>query len=340
MASRLPFFGTLHHFNDFLRTVGTSAIRNAKLRASVIKEIGKFTLPRNKVDGPYPAGQLFIHKVFAYRGIIFCSFNCRIHEKSKVLQKNDSPASESVDTCFYQVLIHRGDWRHMRMPTDLNAYLGQPNSRGERSLTVVHGMDCVQHEEVLPYTSCNVKPIDHELFDRIFELRAGTLDESNLEFGIRKELTQSYLINQKSWLVPQEAYKETTNGIEVLVITFYLGANNINGQLRHCWRYSIRLENLEKTMVTIRERLLKVFSLNNLQLLNAAGVVGMSPNLTPEEPAIQFSSTINLPQPKGAHMWGKFKLEREDGTVFDVSIPPVVLENTPENDCKENANHF
>ncbi|VDD96309.1 unnamed protein product [Enterobius vermicularis] len=293
---------------DFSRLLGTSAVKTTRFRPSaggrspVLKELGRLTPIRKEIDGPYQPGQLFVHKVFAYRGVVICSFSCRVHEKLKAPQKSESTFDSTV-SCFYQVLIHRRDWRHMRMPTDLTTYLGECNSRGERPLAVIHGMDCVAHEEIIPYASCETKPVDHELFERIFEVRSGSTEESNLEVCVKKELLPHYLATQRSWLLPQEVYKETTNGVQVLVITFYLGANMINGQQRHCWRYSIRVENLERTTIIVRERLLKIFSLNNLQQLNASGVVGMNPRLTSQEPAFQFSSTINLPQPKGAHMW-------------------------------------
>lgn len=330
---------------DLVRLISSSAVRSARFRgtagarAPALKEIGRFTPLKKEIEGPYQPGQLFLHKVFAYRGVIICSFSCRVHEKSKTQQKGESTAESNV-SCFYQVLIHRGDWRHMRISTDLTSYLGETNTRGERSLTVIHGMDCVGHEEILPYTSCETKPIEHELFERIFEVRAETSDESNIEFSIRKELMPHYLANQRSWLSPQEVYREITDGVQVSVTTFYLGTNTLAGQQRHCWRYAVRLENLEKSTVIVRERSLKVFSLNNLQQVNASGVVGMNPRLSPQEPAFQFSSTINLPQPKGAHMWGKFKVEREDGSFFDVAIPTVVLESHSERDFEENASRF
>lgn len=65
------------------------------------------------------------------------------------------------------------------MPTDLTTYLGECNSRGERPLAVIHGMDCVAHEEIIPYASCETKPVDHELFERIFEVRSGSTEESS-----------------------------------------------------------------------------------------------------------------------------------------------------------------
>ena len=42
----------------------------------------------------------------------------------------------------------------------------------------------------------------------------------------------------------------------------------------------------------------------------------------------QYSSHVNLQAPSG-HMWGTFKMEKEDGSYFEVRIPSFYLE------CKE-----
>uniref|UniRef100_A0A0M3ILZ8 ApaG domain-containing protein n=1 Tax=Ascaris lumbricoides TaxID=6252 RepID=A0A0M3ILZ8_ASCLU len=331
---------------------------------SPLKEIGRLVPQKKASDGPYAPGQascflvassnkrtvlsqllgsllLFLHKVFAYRGIIICSFKCRVHEKPRTTSKGDVIVKAEV-VPYYQVLVHRGDWRYMRFPVDITSYLGEAGARGEKLLTVINGMDCVGHDEIIPFTSCDTKPIDHDLFDRVFEVVPETSDEkafyrsskrakfSDVQFAIRKELIPNYLASQRSWLSPQEIYRETTDGIQVTVTTFYLGANVIAGQQKHCWRYVIRLENLDNCTVTLRERAMKVFSLNNMQQVSGHGVIGTNPRLSPQEPAFQFSSTVDLPQPKGAHMWGKFKMERENGSCFDVTIPTIVLESHAE----------
>uniref|UniRef100_A0A183V8R6 ApaG domain-containing protein n=1 Tax=Toxocara canis TaxID=6265 RepID=A0A183V8R6_TOXCA len=332
-----------------------------------LKEIGRLIPPKKLTDGPYAPVifyictlfvysvknckrcclQLFLHKVFAYRGIVICSFKCKVHEKPRATPKGDVVAKAEL-VPYYQVLVHRGDWRFMRFPVDITSYLGEAGVRGEKLLTVINGMDCVPHDELIPFTACDTKPIDHDLFDRIFEVVPEISDEKGYYYSfnsfaasfisfsflhslaIRKELMPNYLASQRSWLSPQEVYRETTDGIQVTVTTFYLGANVIAGQQKHCWRYVIRLENLENTTVILRERAMKVFSLNNMQQVSGHGVIGSNPRLSPQEPAFQFSSTVDLPQPKGAHMWGKFKMERENGSCFDVTIPTIVLESHAE----------
>uniref|UniRef100_W6NED0 Protein TAG-307 n=1 Tax=Haemonchus contortus TaxID=6289 RepID=W6NED0_HAECO len=54
------------------------------------------------------------------------------------------------------------------------------------------------------------------------------------------------------------------------------------------------------------------------------------PELNAQTPAFQFSSTVELAHSKGGHMWGRFKMERPNGSTFDVAIPTVVLESFDE----------
>lgn len=54
--------------------------------------------------------------------------------------------------------------------------------------------------------------------------------------------------------------------------------------------------------VILRERQIKIFSLNHLTQITAQGVLGEFPILSDDHPAYQFSSTIDLPQKKGGHM--------------------------------------
>lgn len=54
--------------------------------------------------------------------------------------------------------------------------------------------------------------------------------------------------------------------------------------------------------------------------------MGQEPILNSRLPAFQYSSHVSLQAPSG-HMWGTFRMEREDGLVFDVRIPPFSLES-------------
>ena len=52
------------------------------------------------------------------------------------------------------------------------------------------------------------------------------------------------------------------------------------------------------------------------------------PYLNSDHPVFQYSSHVNLQSPSGS-MWGTFKMEKDDGTFFEVKIPTFYL------DCKD-----
>ncbi|CAD5222272.1 unnamed protein product [Bursaphelenchus xylophilus] len=294
-------------------------------------ELGTLSSP--KVEDRYPAGQVFLHRVFAYRGVVVCSFDCKVYGK----QKANENTSKFEVVPYYQVLIHKGDWDHMRMPVDLTVYLSENGGREGKSIGIINGMDCVPHNDILPLEyrvqKNGTAPIDHDLFDRLFKF----MDPNRPELGY---VNTHNVPSQRSWMAPQATHVETTNNVRVTATTFYLGQNSINGQIKHCWRYVVRLENLDGSDLILRDRQIKVFSLNNLTQVNGGGVVGEYPRLSTADPAYQFSSTVQLLQKKGGHLWGKFKLEKEeDGTVFEVNMPTLLLEsNSSQNSHGNNEN--
>ncbi|RCN31567.1 hypothetical protein ANCCAN_22643 [Ancylostoma caninum] len=292
--------------------------------APTTKEIGRFVAPIT-TDALYDPGQLFIHKTFAYKGVVVCAFKCRFQEK----KSNSSDRSVSQGR-YYQVLIDRGDWSHMGFPVDLTSYLMDGTTRGEKLLTLINGMDCVSHYDILPFTALEREPLDHDLFHRIFDVSEET-EGKEFKITMKTNLFENYMASQRSWLAPRDVYREVTQNIEVTVTTFYLGSSMVSGQLRHMWRYVIRLENHSpQDAVILRERSLKVYSLNNMNQAHGHGVIGKQPELNVQNPAFQFSSTVELAHSKGGHMWGRFRMERENGSTFDVAIPTVVLESFDE----------
>ncbi|CAI4232053.1 unnamed protein product [Auanema sp. JU1783] len=305
---------------SFLKMFSTSSSLRVSANAN-IKEIGSFTA--YPLEKSFEPGQLFIHRTFAYKGVVVCSFNCRFHEK-----KEGGTEKTTVTKDYYQVLVHRPDWAYMMFPVDLTSYLQDGSSKGEKLLAMINGMDCVSHSDIMPFNTVEKNPIEHDLFDRIFTKQ----DASNgVRVSMRPALLENYMASQRTWLAPRDVYKEITDGVEVTVMTFYLGSNFVAGQQRHTWRYVIRIENhTPQNPVILRERSLKIYSLNNMNQVNGHGVIGKQPELNVRSPAFQFSSTIELPHSKGGHMWGTFKMERENGSTFNVTIPTVVLESLEE----------
>uniref|UniRef100_A0AC34Q1M9 ApaG domain-containing protein n=1 Tax=Panagrolaimus sp. JU765 TaxID=591449 RepID=A0AC34Q1M9_9BILA len=312
-VARRSFSSTRVHF---VRFRGTSA------STPEFAEIGKICA--SKKEGLYQPGQLFLHRVFAYRGVIVCSFNVKVQGNPKI---NEAIGTSEI-LPYYQVLVNRDDWDYMNFRPDMTSYFVDSSvNREEKILNVIHGMDCVPHNEILPFTTVNKNPINHDLFPRLFEFSSEPSIEADVNFNIRRDLVPHFgLTNQRSWLAPQAVYKESTENIQVTVIPYFLGMTFSGGQQKYNWRYVVRLESLDRKPVVIRERLIKIFSMNNLQQVAGHGVDGANPRLTAENPAFQFSSVVDLLQPKGGHMWGRFTMERQDGSTFEISIPTIALE--------------
>lgn len=60
---------------------------------------------------------------------------------------------------FYVVL--------QRAQTEAVTFLG--NQESSRSLYAIPGLDYVAHEDIIPYTSAEKTPLQHELFDKFLE---------------------------------------------------------------------------------------------------------------------------------------------------------------------------
>lgn len=73
---------------------------------------------------------------------------------------------------------------------------------------------------------------------------------------------------------PQMTHFEDTEQISVMLTTYYLGQSNSSGHPKYYWRYVIRIQNNTKEDVVLRERHIKIFSLNNLTQVTAQGVLG------------------------------------------------------------------
>lgn len=225
---------------------------------------------------------------------------------------------------YYQVLIDTRDCPYVsnRTQTEAVTFLGHPDN--SKSVYSIKGLDYVAHEDILPYTSYEETPIHHELHGKLFRFNQDS--DSKLKY-MATELLESWK-NKHPWLELSRVYRETTENVRVTVIPFYLGHTTIEDISFHWWRYCVRLENFNDVNVQLRERHWKIFSQTNmLQTIKGRGVVGVEPLLTKSEPAYQYSSHVNL-QDRSGHMWGTFRMQREDGHTFECRIPPFSLESS------------
>jgi len=315
---------------------------------SKVQEVGQFE--PIKIEGNYDTGQLFLHRVFGYRGVLLFPWAAKVFDRdqqtTKAGEKFDStkpspkskgarndptkPKDSKISTMsYYQVLIDDRDQpfiKHRNLPESVTFLRNGDPSEKNRSLYAISGLDYVAHEDIIPYKSKDKVPIHHELFDKFLGPVASSTPEGDQDVVFEAQTTLlKWQENNHPWLELSDVHKETSDKIRVTVIPFYMGVRESQGT--HWWRYSIRLENLGEQAVTLRERNWRIFSLSGtLETVRGRGVVGHEPILNQEQPAFQYSSHVSLQAPSG-HMWGTFRMEREDGYSFECRIPPFALES-------------
>ncbi|XP_018010128.1 polymerase delta-interacting protein 2 isoform X2 [Hyalella azteca] len=333
-----------------------------------LAEVGKFEVP--KLSGKYDTGQLFLHRVFGYRGVILFPWIAKVYDRDAPSASSDSSVETSTFRdppewddplaapgdllmsknhgsppheeylghitkdhikgtahTYYQVLIDSRDCQFLKYTkkaqTEAVTFLG--NQENGRTLYAVPGLDYVAHEDVMPYTAFNERPIHHELFYKFLQRVA----DKDPPFEARDTL-KAWQKRNHPWLELSDVHKETTEGVRVTVIPFYMGCREAHSPHSNdvfWWRYCIRLENLGEKAVQLRERHWRIFSLSGtLETVRGRGVVGSEPLLTKRDPAFQYSSHVSLQSPSG-HMWGTFRMERADGYEFECRIPPFSLES-------------
>ncbi|KAF6216747.1 hypothetical protein GE061_001096 [Apolygus lucorum] len=298
-------------------------------------EVGKLEPPKLT---DYATGQLFLHSIFNYRGVVLFPWVARVYDRDSPIPRpsdrvveegsQDGKEIKGKSHTFYQVLIDTRDCPHIRAQTEAVTFLG--NQEGSRSLYAIPGLDYVAHDDMLPYKSTEKNPIQHELFDK-FLLHNGKQEPP---FAAHDTL-KAWQKKNHPWLELSDVHKETTENVRITVIPFYMGSRDNQSSLVYWWRYCIRIENLGDTSVQLRERHWRIFSLSGtLETVRGRGVVGQEPVLSKESPAFQYSSHVSLQAPSG-HMWGTFRMEREDGYTFDCRIPPFSLESKSD---EENPN--
>ncbi|XP_066921161.1 polymerase delta-interacting protein 2-like isoform X2 [Clytia hemisphaerica] len=302
-------------------------------QSTMLAEVGRFETP--KVQGKYEAGQLFLHRVFGYRGVILYPWIAKFYDLDSITDGKDKPILEETpqnekkntketamkpsSSTYYQVLIDERDYPHIRAQSEAVTFLGNPE---DTTLYAVPGLDYVNHTDILPYISSSEQPIEHDLFKKFLLPNQDQVPA----FTASPSLRTWHQKNHK-WLELSEVIRETTDNIRVTAIPFYMGSRMVHGAKSYWWRYSIRLENMGMESVQLKERHWRIFCLSGvLDSVKGRGVVGQEPVLSTRQPAFQYSSHVTLPSPSG-HMWGTYRLERPDGRVFDVRIPSFPLES-------------
>uniref|UniRef100_A0A8D1PA92 Polymerase delta-interacting protein 2 n=1 Tax=Sus scrofa TaxID=9823 RepID=A0A8D1PA92_PIG len=236
---------------------------------------------------------------------------------------------------YYQVLIDARDCPHISQRSQTEAVTFLANHDDSRALYAIPGLDYVSHEDILPYSSTDQVPIQHELFERFL-----LYDQTKAPPFVARETLRAWQEKNHPWLELSDVHRETTENIRVTVIPFYMGMREAQNSHVYWWRYCIRLENLDSDVVQLRERHWRIFSLSGtLETVRGRGVVGREPVLSKEQPAFQYSSHVSL-QASSGHMWGTFRFERPDGSHFDVRIPPFSLESNKDEKTPPSGLHW
>lgn len=103
-----------------------------------------------------------------------------------------------------------------RAQTEAVTFLG--NQESNRSLYAIPGLDYVAHEDILPYSSGEKTPVHHELFDKFLIQNP----EREPPFEAHETL-RAWQKKNHPWLELSDVHKESTEGIRVTVIPFYMG---------------------------------------------------------------------------------------------------------------------
>ena len=292
-----------------------------------LKHIG--VLDQCKSDSNYEFGQTFFHKVFAYRGIILHPWTAHIYERNKGFvnigkQQDDSAGAKKcapkLET-YYQVLVDTRDGAQLSSHSSEVVTLSRRENKPY--LFSISGIDYVSHEDIIPYTSCEETPVQHNLFDKFFEVH-----KKQPQFH-PTEMFSTWQKENHICLEVLSVHKETTEHIRVTAIPFFLGADDVRTRSRpeYWWRYCVRIENLSGFNAQLRETCWRTISNGTVNTRRGFGIMGKEPVLSRDNPAFQVSIKPFSLTTSSGQMWGTFRLEKEDGEQFDVRIPAFSLDS-------------
>jgi ApaG protein len=94
----------------------------------------------------------------------------------------------------------------------------------------------------------------------------------------------------------------------------------------YVWAYQVQIENLGSYRVQLLSRQWQVRDgYGRLQEIQGEGVIGSQPFVDPGE-VFEYTSGIPLSTPSGI-MVGSYQMEKEDGEMIHVEIPPFSLDS-------------
>lgn len=120
-------------------------------------------------------------------------------------------------------------------------------------------------------------------------------------------------------------FKATTRGISVSVTPAFLERQSDPDANRWVWAYTVAIENGGTETVQLRSRHWRITDANgHIEEVSGPGVVGEEPVLSPGD---SFTYTSGCPlSTSSGFMEGDYRMERDDGTSFEVAIPAFSLD--------------
>ena len=101
---------------------------------------------------------------------------------------------------------------------------------------------------------------------------------------IPRDVLHPWRERNHSWLELSQVHRETTHGMRVTVMPFFMGhreqqqqggGGGGGGGRVFFWRYNVRIESLEEVRVQLKERQWRVYSeAGTLETVNGKGVIG------------------------------------------------------------------
>lgn len=120
-------------------------------------------------------------------------------------------------------------------------------------------------------------------------------------------------------------YRETTDGIEIIVEPQYLDDQSEPEAHRYIWAYTVVIANNSDHTAQLETRYWRITNaLGQIEEVEGPGVVGEFPTLAPGD-SYQYTSGCPLNTPSGT-MVGHYVMRRDDGTRFKAHIPAFSLD--------------
>jgi len=314
-------------------------------------EIGRLENP--KVGETYEPGQAFLHKTFSFRGVILFPWTTTVYDtkisindqqsqpgfgqeqKEPSLQQSDLSSKDSSPTTatslqtYYQVLVDHRDANALKSvyQDEIAARKDDPFSA---LFSALKGFAYVAHEDVLPYTPTEMVAVEHEHFGRFLSSTPG----KGTNFAEKPALL-SWRTKFQEALRMSEVRRETCEKIRLTVMPFFLGysvSTSSTKRRTYCWTYTVRLENLARDTIVVKDEEWTILDseMKKPMVVEKPLTKSQSLRLTPQSPAFQCQSRIQLPTRSG-FIWGRLTLEREDGTTFYCRIPTLNLQSPKSN---------